>query len=207
MIPKVIHYCWFGGNPQTALMTKCRRSWKRKLSCYQIKRWDESNAPMRFAYMQTAARNRKWANMSNFIRLYALYAEGGIYLDTDVEVLKSFDDLLHGPAFLGCETKDPRINNAVFGAERGHPLLLRMMSALVCSFSGLEPANESSPDLTTRMLRDLGLKTYAEQPQRVGDVFVYPTRFFYPYFYGERFRPGCITADTYAIHHWEKKWD
>jgi mannosyltransferase OCH1-like enzyme len=206
MIPKRVHYCWFGNNPETELMESCLLSWKKLLPDYEVKRWDEKNSPMLFGYLQRAAKHKKWANMSNFVRLYALFAEGGIYLDTDVQVVKSFDSLLGFRAFLGCESKDPRVNNAVFGSEPGHPFVLRMMCALFSSFSGQEPANESSPILTTRLLIERGLKGYSETTQIVANVAIFPVRYFYPFYLGEVFRPACITPDTYTLHHWAKSW-
>ncbi len=187
-------------------MAKCLSSWEKELPGYEIKRWDESTSPMRFQYLQTAARNKKWSNMSNFVRLFSVFAEGGIYLDTDVEVLKPFGVLLEAPAFLGCEAKDPRVNTAILGAEQGHPFLLKVMSSLVSSFTGEEYSNHSGPNLATRVLFDSGLRQYSDEPQLIGDVMVCPTRYFYPYYYGETFHPTCITPDTYAIHHWAKRW-
>ena len=206
MIPKRLHYCWFGPEPETELMQKCFQSWKTVLPGYEIKKWDERNSPMLFGYLKKAARYRKWANMSNFVRLYALFAEGGIYLDTDVEVIKPFDRLLGFPAFLGCESKKPRVNNAVFGAVPGHPFVLRMMCSLVASFAGTEPANHSSPELTTRLLAERGLTSYSETTQVIANVAIFPVQYFYPCYMGETFRPERVTSETFALHHWAKRW-
>ena len=206
MVPKKIHYCWFGGKPPSELMAKCLASWRTHLPAYEIKKWDETNSPMRFEYLEMAARNQKWSNMSNFVRLFSLFAEGGIYLDTDVEVVKPLDGLLGAPAFLGCEVKDPRVNTAVLGSERGHPFLLRTLSRLIANFNGTEYSNESGPNLATSVLFDCGLRDYSESPQLFGEVLVYPTRFFYPYYFGEKFHPDCITPETCTIHHWAKQW-
>ena len=187
-------------------MSQCLASWGKYLPDYQLRLWNESNAPMRFDYLQNAAHYQKWSNMSNFVRLFSLFAEGGIYLDTDVEVVKPLDDLLKAGAFLGCETRDPRVNTAILGAERGHPFLLRTLARLVSSFNGEEYSNHSGPNLATSVLFDLGLHGYSDSPQTIGSVVVYPIRFFYPYYFGETFHPSCITPETYTLHHWAKRW-
>jgi mannosyltransferase OCH1-like enzyme len=206
VIPKTIHYCWFGGGPHTELMRKCLASWGRLLPDYQIRCWDEQTSPMDSDYLKRAWQHRKWANMSNFVRLHALLTVGGIYLDTDVEVVKSFDDLLCLPAFLGCESRVPKVNNAVYGSEAGHPFLWKARSQLITDFDGTERANESSPNLMTRLLLQSGLGGYQESPQLVADIVVFPTRFFYPFHFKENFTDECITSDTYCVHYWQKTW-
>jgi mannosyltransferase OCH1-like enzyme len=187
-------------------MTDCLASWVRFLPGYTIKRWDEANSPMGLTYLTTASRMRLWANMSNLVRLHALITEGGIYLDTDVEVLRPFDELLTLPSFVGCENKSPRVNNAIFGAEKGHPFVTRMRQALLTNFTGTESADKSSPVLTTRLLQEMGLDRYSERPRMVGRVMVFPTDYFYPYYVNEQFSPACITPNTYTAHHWAKSW-
>ena len=120
MIPKTIHYCWFGGNPYPPLVEQCIDSWKGQLPDYQIKRWDESNSPIdncRFA--KHAFKIKRWAFVADYVRLYALYHEGGIYLDTDMFVLKSFDPLLQHDCFLGLEIPE-RASCGIIGAVQHH---------------------------------------------------------------------------------------
>jgi hypothetical protein len=206
MIPKLIHYCWFGGSAQSTRSLDCLASWRNILPDYEIKRWDESNTPMDIPYLQNAAANGKWANMSNLVRLHALVNEGGIYLDTDVEVIKSFDDLLFLPAFVGCESKTPKVNNAVCGSRPGHRLFKVMASVICRNYPGNENANEAAPELLTHLLRNRGLTSYPETPRLIADVMVLPIQYFYPLHFGEVFRPQCVTPDTYTIHYWEKRW-
>ena len=95
MIPKIIHYVWVGGKPLTPLAEKCIASWKKYCPDYEIKRWDEKTFDVnQNKYCKQAYECKKWAFASDFVRLYVLYNEGGIYLDSDIEVLKNFDDLL-----------------------------------------------------------------------------------------------------------------
>ena len=104
MIPKIIHYCWFGGKPLDALGKKCLRSWKKHFPDYEIIRWDESNVDLTGCqYAREAYAEKKWAFVSDYVRYKVLYEQGGIYFDTDVEVLRSFDDILEKGSFMGCE--------------------------------------------------------------------------------------------------------
>lgn len=206
MIPKLLHYCWFGGSPESQRSRDCKESWTRILPEYEIRRWDERNSPMHIAYMRNAAAHQKWANMSNYVRLHALVAEGGIYLDTDVEVIKPFDDLLNTPAFVGCESKTPKVNSAVCGSMSGHPLFKGMLSVIERRFPGDENANKTGPELLTFLLHNRGLTEYFETPRSIANVVVFPIRYFYPFHFTGSFTPRCITPDTYTIHHWEKRW-
>lgn len=121
-IPKVIHFVWFGNNPYPTKIENCIKTWE-KLEGYTIKRWDESNFPFeKYPFAKKAYENKKWAFVSDVARLHAVYTEGGIYLDSDVEVLKSFDDLLEYDGFFGIE--DSRmISNAIMGGKKGNPLI------------------------------------------------------------------------------------
>jgi len=105
MIPKVIHYCWFGRGKMPQLAQTCMESWGKYLHDYKLKLWDEDSFDINSVhYVKEAYQSRKFAFVTDYVRLYALFNEGGIYMDTDVEVLKSFDDLLYLPAFSGYES-------------------------------------------------------------------------------------------------------
>ena len=110
MIPKVIHYCWFGRNPLPPLAVKCIESWKKFLPGYEIKEWNEDNFDVNIIpYIQEAYEARKYAFVSDYARFYILYHHGGIYFDTDVEVIKSIDDIIERGAFMGCENEAKRL--------------------------------------------------------------------------------------------------
>ena len=96
MIPKKIHYCWFGRNPKPKLAQKCMQSWHKYCNDYEIVEWNEDSFDLEAAplYVKQAYEAKKWAFVTDYVRLYALYYHGGIYMDTDVEVLKSFDPFL-----------------------------------------------------------------------------------------------------------------
>ena len=119
MIPKIIHYCWFGEKPLTNDVKRYIKTWKEKCPDYQIMQWNESNFDVKInQYVKEAYMEKKWAFVSDYVRLYALKMYGGIYLDTDVEVLKSFDEFLENKSFIGAESKFS-VCTAVIGAEKG----------------------------------------------------------------------------------------
>jgi len=129
MIPKIIHYCWLGGKPLTPLAEKCVDSWRRLMPDYEIKRWDESNYDFnKNKFMANACRQKKWGFVPDYARLDIIYNYGGIYFDTDVEVLKPFDEFLKYPAFCGFESKHFVALGLGFGAEKGNKIIKEMMS-------------------------------------------------------------------------------
>ena len=120
MIPKIIHYCWFGGNAIDEFSNNCINEWQKKLPDYLIKKWDETNFDIENAvpFVREAYHNKKWAFVSDYVRAYALWSEGGIYLDTDVEIKYSLDIFLQHSAFSGFERKGYPFT-ALWGSERG----------------------------------------------------------------------------------------
>ena len=106
MIPKIIHYCWFGGNPLPELAMKCIESWRTYFPDYEIKEWNEDNFDVNIIpYTKEAYENKKYAFVSDYARFWILYNHGGIYFDTDVEVIKKMDDIIEKGSFMGCEKK------------------------------------------------------------------------------------------------------
>lgn len=127
MIPKKIHYVWVGGNPIPKDITKCMKSWTKHLKDYEIIEWNEKNFDISsHPFVKAAYDAKKWAYVSDYIRIYAIYKEGGIYLDTDNLVVDNVDELLNNRAFVGYET-DEYPFTACFGAEKGHPFLKKIL--------------------------------------------------------------------------------
>jgi len=206
MIPQTIHYCWFGRGKRSALLQRCMASWQRVLPDYQLKEWNETNSPLDNVYTRAAYEQKLWSRLSNYIRLYAVYQEGGLYFDTDVEVVRSFNSLLHHQCFLGFqqEAEDVDwINSAVFGAERGHPFLRRGMELTLQKFT-VEGEFYRSPTIQTIILKEMGLRAYGLQ--EIEGVTVSPAEYFYPYPWFGKFSPDCITENTYCVHHWAGSW-
>lgn len=127
MIPKKIHFIWVGGKEFPKDIKKCMKTWKKHLKGYEIKLWNETNFDIHsHPFIEAAYEAKKWAYVSDYIRSYVIYHEGGIYLDTDVLLLDNFDSFLGHRAFVGFERKDYPFT-AVFGAEKGHPLVKDML--------------------------------------------------------------------------------
>jgi mannosyltransferase OCH1-like enzyme len=138
--------------------------------------------------------------------LHALYSEGGVYLDTDVEVIKDFAPLLHHKCFVGFQQEEEQVdwvNTAVLGAQPGHRFITRCMELTQKLYSESGEFYRS-PTVTTMVLKKMGLSEYGQQ--EIKDVKVYPREYFYPYPWFGKFSPDCIKANTYCIHCWEKSW-
>ncbi|MEM9835050.1 MAG: glycosyltransferase [Bacteroidota bacterium] len=206
MIPKIIHYFWLGKTELPADLGAYVAGWKRVMPNYEFRFWHDGNLDLSLRYLERARINGKYANAVNFLRLYVLHRYGGIYLDTDVEVLQPFDEILATSFFCGQE-KSPReagrfVNNAVLGAVAGHPLLWDTMLQQLRYFDGLEAANLSAPVLLSCTLRNyLMTKQSANYPVRV-----HPPEVFYPYAWNETLAEAVITERTLAIHHWSHTW-
>lgn len=126
-IPKKIHYVWVGGKEKPKDIKKCLKSWRKHLEGYEIIEWNEDNFDMQsHPFIEAAYKAKKWAFISDYIRAYVIYHEGGIYLDTDVILLDNFDKFLHHDAFVGFEN-DTHPFTAVFGAKKNHPLIKDML--------------------------------------------------------------------------------
>lgn len=207
MIPKKIHYCWFGGKPLPQQAVQCIASWKKHCPDYEIIRWDENNYCIeKNPYMQQAYEAKKWGFVPDYARLDIIYQHGGIYLDTDVEILRPFDTLLQDSAFMGFEAWDKVNLGQGFGAEAGHPLIREMRDL----YDGLLFRNEdgglnttASPYYQTLVLKQHGL-ALNNQRQTVRGAHVYPTDFFCP----KDLETGKIkiTENTYSIHYFDASW-
>lgn len=206
MIEKKIHYCWFGGNPKPKSVLKCIDSWKKFLPDYEIIEWNESNFDFNFCqYVTEAYSVKKWAFVSDVARLKIIYENGGIYFDTDVEVLKSFDELMSQEYFLGLEEPD-KINTGIgFGAVKGCPVIKAMLDI----YNGKHFINDSGkkpitcPVFNTKAVEGLGVKLNGEVLSFMGGT-IYPEDYFSPISMKDgRLR---ITRNTYSIHHFANSW-
>lgn len=220
MIPKTIHYCWFGGKEEPQDVKRCIASWKKFCPDYKIQRWDESNYDItRCKYMEDAYNARKWAFVSDFARLDVVYRYGGLYMDTDVEMLRSFDDLLTEEMFCGFESRDPvqiehtkEIEKSVnlglgFGAEAGHPYLKDMIEFYEkLNFYNADGKMNlvSCPYYQTQILMKHGLIANNET-QRLKHCIAYSPEYFCP--------KSNITDRmlypldrSYSIHHFTISW-
>lgn len=210
MIPKIIHYCWFGGKPVPELAMKCIESWKKCLPNYDLHLWNEDNFDVTTAprYVQEAYVAKKYAFVSDYVRLWALEREGGIYLDTDVEVIRSFDSLLSDPAFIGLEESKALLpGTCVMGCE-AHCEWVKAMLATYENATFLQ--EDGSLDLTTNVQR-LGAKMVEGGLQHERKIQYLPQWGLRVYTH-DYFSPITSTRvmrkskNTYCIHRFAGTW-
>ena len=203
MIPKVIHYCWFGGKEKPKSVQKCIASWKRNMPDYKIIEWNEDNFDMDIhPYTRFCFDNKKWAFLSDYARLWVVNNNGGLYFDTDVEALKSFDELLENDAFFGFENKDYIASGLGFGAVAHHITVEAMLKEYDTFYSGIEEPNFiGCPTLNTKALIPMGLKLNGEK-QIVGNALILPADYLNPL----EDSTGRVrkTENTYSIHWYSK---
>ncbi len=207
MIPKVIHYCWFGGNPLPKLAKKCLKSWKKYCPDYEIICWDESTFDVSSAplYVRQAYEAKKWAFVTDYVRLYAMTTMGGIYMDTDVEVVKSLDKFLHHQAFSGFES-ERNIPTGIMASEKDFPLFQEFLRYYdTVNFYN----NDGSLNMTTnvKIMTDICLRHGLIQNgeyQEVDGFVLYPKDVFCPINYhdGKLYK----TKNTVAIHWFTASW-
>ena len=207
MIPKIIHYCWFGCNPLPELARKCIASWRRYLPDYEIKEWNEDNFDVNIIpYTAEAYAQKKYAFVSDYARFWILYRYGGIYFDTDVEVIRPLDDIIARGSFMGFETDpNPKQGDAASVAP-GLGLIKKMLDY----YDGRHFVREANMrnqitvvHIATKVLMDSGLSC---KPgiQQVDGVWIYPSEYFCPI----NVTTGRIHVEknTRTIHHYAGTW-
>lgn len=223
MIPKIIHYCWFGRNPLPPLAQECIASWRKYLPDYEIKEWNEDNFDVNMIpYTAEAYRQKKYAFVSDYARFWVMYHHGGIYFDTDVEVVRPMDDIIENGNFMGFEVDPdgentpgryaPRYTFAVnpglgFGMERGHPFMETMLDEY--KDKTFEVYKELAwyktvVAYTTEKLCDMGLEN-RRGIQHIGDITVYPHEYFAPI--NAISLKLKVTDNTHTIHRYMASWD
>lgn len=210
MIPKIIHYCWFGRKPLPDDALKYIATWRERCRGYKIVEWNEDNFPLdEYPYARQAYDAGKYAFVSDVARLYALKTMGGIYLDTDVEVIKPFDDFLHHTAFTSFEQADA-ITTGVIGSEpRGRYVSENLDEYTARSFVRADGSYDTTTNVAhmTAYLRKQGLTFNDRQQELPGLLTVYPREYFCPrdsYAYAKGL--SHFTANTHAIHHFAGTW-
>ena len=210
-IPKIIHYCWVGGNPKPQSVLYCIESWKRFCPDYEIREWNETNYDFsKNEYMRQAYEAKKWGFAPDYARLDIVYTHGGIYFDTDVELLQSLDALLNQDGFMGFENT----GDGEFFVNCGHGFgavphneVIRQARDLYDQVSFLKedgtPNLLASPYYTTQSLRQIGLKQ-ENQDQQLPGMMVYASDVLCP----KNFRTGKVsrTSRTVSIHHFTASW-
>ena len=215
MIPKVIHYCWFGRNPLPPLAIKCIESWKKYLPDYEIKEWNEDNFDVNIiTYTKEAYAAKKYAFVSDYARFWILYKYGGLYFDTDVEVIKPIDDIIARGPFMGCENEVKEGGATALAVAPGLGLgvnpglgLYKEMLELYGMLHFVMP--DSSFNLktvvqyTTEVLCKYGLQNI-NVVQECAGIWIYPKEYFCPmdYYSGRIY----LTNNSRTIHHFAASW-
>ncbi|MCQ2740442.1 MAG: glycosyl transferase [bacterium] len=213
MIPKIIHYGWFGGGPLPVSVQKCIESWQRAMPDYKIMCWNESNFDISmYPYAQEALEAKKYAFVSDVVRLYALYTVGGVYMDTDVETLKSFDPFLQHEFVSGFET-ETYVHTGMMAARAGHPWVKELLDQYITrrfTIDGRYNQLTNTQVITAYMVtKGLVRNNEYQVLSSVGDggtisATFYPSKFFCP----KDYTTGVIhlTPETVCIHHFAGTW-
>lgn len=209
MIPKVIHYCWISEKEDYCLpksVQSCIDTWKQNLPDYIIKEWNINNFDININnYVKEAYNSKKYAFVSDYIRLYVLYNYGGIYMDTDVKVLKSFDNLLENKAFMGFESLD-RVATCIIGSESKNYIIKEMLDLYdKKNFVKENGTLDLTPNtvLIKPILKKYNIK-YNNKIQKKDSITIYPIEYFCPFDYlTERIN---VTINSYTIHLFNATW-
>ncbi|MDR3287616.1 MAG: glycosyl transferase [Prevotellaceae bacterium] len=222
MIQKIIHYCWYGRGEFSPEIKMCIESWEKFCPDYEIKCWNEENTPMNIAWIKEAYKHRKYAFVADYVRFYALYHEGGIYMDTDMLLKKPLDNFLNHSFFTGLQDKYS-VALGIIGCKKEH-----LFNKTCLDYYDSIKFNVVSPPIIThiltKMLAEKGFKeedkyqelAVAASPLRGLDtaqyqvIALYPTEYFYPIHYTQKFELWEIdkfcTKNTYGVHLWNQSW-
>ena len=197
MIPKKIHYIWLGGKEKSNFINSCIVSWKKMMPDYEIIEWNENNLDIESIrkecrFFDECYKRKAYAYMSDYLRFKILYENGGIYFDTDVQVLKSFDNLLNNN-FIAANVRNKNVESAIIGCEKTFKLLERVLEIYKIEIFNIDIY--TSPSILTKAINESN-----EQIQLL------PEKYLYPFYFDEIFRLNFINENTYTIHWWAKSW-
>lgn len=211
-IPKIIHYCWFGHSELPELAQRCIESWREFFPDYEIKEWNETNYDVnKIRYTKEAYEAKKYAFVSDYARFDILYHEGGIYFDTDVEVIRSFDEIIQRGAFMGCEKGDafsrlkvsPGLGMAAPKGMEIYKEILDEYSRKQFQIDNSEYNMKTVVEYVTEILEKHGLKR-SNEVQKIADITIYLKEYFSPKDVDTY--ELLITENTHSIHHYDASW-
>jgi len=212
MIPKIIHYCWFGGKRKPKLVRDCIKSWKKHCPDYKIIEWSEKNTDLKHPFVKHAYEAEKWAFVSDYIRLKVLYEFGGIYLDTDMILLKSMNNFIRNECFFGAEEQNI-ISCGIIGAIKENEFIKECKSNY--DFIDFKKNIDWYEIVITIIVTELFRKKYGfnkilETKINYNEVTIYPVKVFYPFPYRKKEDivnyKNYIQANSYAVHLWSGSW-
>jgi len=206
-IPKIIHYCWFGPKPIPELELKCMESWKKILPDYKIMFWNEESFDIENSnqYVKGAYEKKIYPFVSDFVRVYAMVKYGGVYLDTDIELLTSIDSFLENDAFTGFENKT-RVGGAIMGCKKGNVVFQKMVDYYDSS-EFIDSNNDVNITTICSVMMDIiegqGFK-YQNSVQALENIHIYERDVFYP----KKMKDGSfrVTNESVSIHHYSGSW-
>lgn len=204
MIPKIIHYCWFGGE-KPEFVKNYISGWQKMCPDYEIKEWNENNFDIQeYTFSRDAYKEKKWAFVSDFVRFSVLEEYGGVYLDTDVELIKGLSSLEEECAFVGFEVSG--VGSAIIGCDKNNKIIQAIAARYKKTSFYLDDGKLNlltSPDYINEELEKYGFKRI-NQLQRINDMTVYPSNYFYPY--NSDTLKYQTTKETIGIHHFDGSW-
>lgn len=206
MIPKVIHYCWFSGEKPNRFIRNCIKTWQKVMPDYKIRVWDANSFDFdSVPFVRDAFKAKKWAFVADYVRIYALYTEGGIYLDSDVKVYRKFDDFLNNRFFIGTEPLaegNVELESAIMGSEAGHPYLKECLDY----YNNLEFIPEvkkmgpiTCPRIMSHVMKPWGYNYENKDRDLPDGIKIYDRSIF-----GHCF--GTPVGNYYAIHYFNASW-
>ncbi len=210
MIPKIIHYCWFGNNPLPKKTKKYIKTWRKYFPDYEIKLWNEENFDVNIIpYTRDAYAKKKYAFVSDFARFYVLYKYGGLYFDTDVEVIADMSDIIEKGDFMALEHEEGGnlfyvAPGLVIGTKAFNPFLKSLLNIYEkMTFDFKSKDMPTVVTITTHLLEDKGF-ICENRLQSIEGITIYPTEYFCPI---NRFNGTLLlTQNTKSIHHYDGTW-
>lgn len=207
-IPKVIHYCWFGKGKKPSMALKCIDSWKKYLPDYKIIEWNEENFDINTnLYTKQSYNAKKYAFVSDFVRLQVLYEQGGVYMDTDVEVLKNIDEFLEHSAFSGFESNE-FIPTGIMGCIKGHSWVKSLLKYYInrpfINNDGTFDLTTNTKTITSITKKEYKLKSGNYKQVLNNEIVIYPSEYFCPKNWLTK--ELNLTRNTHTIHHFSGSW-
>lgn len=206
MIPKKIHSFWYGDTKLHDLLKKCIKSWSMYNPSYEIKVWEQDDYP-ESRFFNEAKSKKLYRKMSNYSRLKKLYDQGGIYLDTDIQLLKPLDKFLKHNFFVGSQGDshlEHYVNNAVIGCVPKHPAIKELIEKIENASVENDKDFSSGPELLTAFMKEKGFNFPITNTVEIGNMTLYPSSYFYPFSWLKQNESinSFIKSNTYSIHWW-----
>lgn len=205
MIPRIIHYCWFGAGKQSDLIKSCIKSWHKYMPDYKFVLWNEETFDIsQYPFVKEAYEARKFAFVADVVRLYALVTQGGVYLDTDIEVLRPLDDLLNLKAFMGFEQAGV-IQTGVIGSEPSHPIMKEMLNYYLDKkhFSLQVDGSIANSTLFAQYFASRGI-ILLNETRHYDEISLFASDYFCPI--NQATQEIVVSPNTYTIHYLVGSW-